>query len=158
MRDGRIGSRGPLAAAVGQCPDAPPADAGRRRAGTNNVPSGPPCADADMHLIDELESLLAKEESMFRAQLLREDVARLRKLVDLAGEHEDFDAFVKAGTYIGWTKGDMRTHELKEELGELLRAVYGYARGERNDDEDQDVRAAWDEFHVTRLRKLVHCL
>lgn len=111
-----------------------------------------------MHLIDELESLLAREESMFRAQLLREDVVRLRKLVDLAAEHDDYDAFVKAGTYIGWTNGDMRTHELKEQLGELLKAVYGYARGEATDEEDQEVRAAWDHFHVTRLRKLVHCL
>ena len=33
-----------------------------------------------MNFIEELESRLSGEESMFRAQLLREDVARLRRL------------------------------------------------------------------------------
>lgn len=111
-----------------------------------------------MHLIDEFESLLAKEESMFRAQLLREDVARLRKLVALAEEHPDFEAFAKAGTYIGWTSGDMRTHELKDRLDPLLEAMHAWATGGRTDEQDEAVRAAWDAFHMERLRKLVHCL
>lgn len=111
-----------------------------------------------MHLIEELETLLRKEESMFKAQLLREDVARLRKLVDLAGEHAEYDAYAKAGMRIGWTNGDARTHELREPLGVLLAAMHAWATGERTDEQDQAVRTAWDAFHVDRLRKLVHSL
>lgn len=73
-----------------------------------------------MTFIDELESRLAGEESMFRAQLLREDVARLRRLMELADEYEDRDGFRKAGAYIGRTNGDMRTHELIDQLTPLL--------------------------------------
>ncbi len=111
-----------------------------------------------MHLIEELESLLANEESMFRAQLMREDVARLKTLVDLAGHHADREAYVKAGTYIGWTNGDIRTHELLEELVPLLQAVHAYALGGRTPELDIAVRDAWDAFHIARMRKLIHCL
>lgn len=111
-----------------------------------------------MHLIEELEALLNKEESMFRAQLLREDVDRLRKLTSLARENGDRDAFVKAGMYIGWTSGDMRTHELKEELEPLLDATLAYATGGGTDEQDQALRTAWDNFHIARMRKIVHCL
>lgn len=72
-----------------------------------------------MTFIDELESRLTGEESMFRAQLLREDVSRLRRLIELADEHDDRDEFRKAGAYIGWTSGDMRTHELTGQLTPL---------------------------------------
>lgn len=111
-----------------------------------------------MHLIDELEALLNKEESMFRAQLLREDVARLRKLTDLAHQNGDREAFIKAGMYIGWTSGDMRTHELKEELEPLLDAMHSYATAGGTDEQDQALRATWDAFHIARMRKIVHCL
>lgn len=111
-----------------------------------------------MHLIEELESLLAKEESMFRAQLLREDLARLRRLLEMAADHADLESYVKAGTYIGWTNGDMRTHELKDQLGPLLEAMHAYATAGRTEEQDARVREAWDRFHTERLRKLVHCL
>lgn len=111
-----------------------------------------------MHLIDELEALLNKEESMFRAQLLREDVVRLRKLADLARENGDREAYVKAGMYIGWTSGDIHTHELKDELEPLLDAMYAYATGGGTDEQDQALRTSWDAFHIARMRKIVHCL
>lgn len=95
---------------------------------------------------------------MFRAQLLREDVARLRQLAELAEQNGDREEFRKAGAYIGWTNGDMRTHELMDKLGPLLDAMYDWQRGGRSVDGEQALRDAWDEFHVERMRKLLHCL
>lgn len=111
-----------------------------------------------MKFIEELESMLATEESMFRAQLLREDVARLRQLVELADTHADREAYRKAGAYIGWTNGDMRTHELMDRLTPVLDAVYELRRGEQSLESEQALRTAWDAFHVERMRKLLHCL
>ncbi|MDH5558235.1 MAG: hypothetical protein OEZ03_12835 [Alphaproteobacteria bacterium] len=111
-----------------------------------------------MNFIEELEALLAGEESMFRAQLLREDVARLRHLTELADEHDDRDEFRKAGAHIGWTNGDMRTHELMDHLIPLLDALYDWRRGDPALVSDQALRAAWDGFHVERIRVLLHCL
>lgn len=111
-----------------------------------------------MNFIEELESRLAGEESMFRAQLLREDVARLRRLIELADEHDDRDEFHKAGAYIGWTSGDVRTHELMGQLTPLLDALYDWRRGEGALKDDGALRSAWDEFHIERIRVLLHCL
>lgn len=111
-----------------------------------------------MDFIEELESRLAREESMFRAQLLREDVARLRRLIELADEHGDRDEFRKAGAYIGWTSGDMRTHELMEQLIPLLDAMYDWRRGEQGPETERALRSAWDDFHIERMRILLHCL
>ena len=77
-----------------------------------------------MKLIADLEALIEKEQSLFRAQLLREDVARLRKLQELARTAKDREAFKKSGIRIGWTQGDARTHELREPLERLLAALY----------------------------------
>ncbi len=103
-----------------------------------------------MQLIADLERLLATEESMFRAQLLREDIARLRKLEALARSAPDVEAFKNAGMRLGWTQGDARTHELREPLESLLAAVY-----ER---EEGAVTAAWNEFHRARMERLLGCL
>lgn len=111
-----------------------------------------------MNFIEELESRVAGEESMFRAQLLREDVARLRRLIELADEHDDRDEFRKAGAYIGWTNGDMRTHELMCQLTPLLDAMYDWRRGEPAYEDDGALRSAWDKFHIERIRVLLHCL
>ncbi len=94
---------------------------------------------------------------MFRAQLLREDVSRLRRLIELADEHDDRDEFRKAGAYIGWTSGDMRTHELTGQLTPLLDAMYDWRRGEQPEAE-QALRVAWGNFHMERMRILLHCL
>lgn len=111
-----------------------------------------------MKFIEELESMLASENSMFRAQLLREDVARLRQLVELADANDDREAYRKAGTYIGWTNGDMRTHELLGQLTPVLDAVYDLRRNEQSPEAEQALRAAWDTFNIERMRKLLHCL
>ena len=103
-----------------------------------------------MQLIADLERLLATEESLFRAQLLREDIARLRKLEALARSAADADAFRKAGMRIGWTQGDARTAELREPLEALLDAIY---KGD-----EPGVTAAWNSFHRTRMERLLGCL
>ena len=108
-----------------------------------------------MKLIQDLESLVTKEPSMFRAQLLREDVARLRKLQALAAASADAAAFRKAGARIGWTQGDARTHELGEPLERLLAAVYAF---ERHAAPEAPVIEAWEALHRARMEKLVGCL
>ncbi len=111
-----------------------------------------------MHLLTELEQRVESEESLFRAQLLREDIARLRRLESLAREHADLESFAKAGLYIGWTQGDFRTHELKEPIEALLAALYAYETGGRGDEQDRALRAAWEAFDRQRMEKLLGCL
>lgn len=103
-----------------------------------------------MQLIARLETLVGNEESLFRAQLLREDIARLRKLQELARSAPDAAAFRKSGMRIGWTQGDARTHELREPLERLLDAVYA--------SQDDEIIRAWEALHRARMEKLVGCL
>jgi hypothetical protein len=102
-----------------------------------------------MRLIDDLERMVAREESPFRVQLLREDVARLRRLQAMAATH-DREAFLKAGMRVGWTQGDARTHELREELEPFLEAVHA-------GDEDR-IAERWNALHRLRLERLLGCL
>jgi len=111
-----------------------------------------------MRLIGDLERALAGEESLFRAQLLREDLARLRKLQALAKSVPDREAFLKAGKRIGWTQGDARTHELGEALGALLEEILGYETGDRSAEREARISAAWQELHRTRMERLLGCL
>jgi hypothetical protein len=108
-----------------------------------------------MRLIERLEVLTSKEDSLFRAQLLREDIARLRKLQELAANSPDADAFKKAGMRIGWTQGDARTHELREPLERLLAAVYAF---EKDAAEEAPIAEAWEALHHVRMERLVGCL
>jgi hypothetical protein len=103
-----------------------------------------------MQLLDKLSRLLAEETSLFRAQLLREDIARLEKLEALARQAGDAAAFRKAGARLGWTQGDARTHELREPLERLLDAVYA-AR-------EEEIVQAWEALHRARMERLVGCL
>jgi hypothetical protein len=103
-----------------------------------------------MRLIDELERLAVAEESLFRRQLLREDVARLRKLEALAQSAADLEAFKKSGMRLGWTQGDARTAELAEPLCLFLQVFY-----ERD---EAQITAAWNELHRTRMERLLGCL
>jgi hypothetical protein len=103
-----------------------------------------------MQLIEDLTRWVAKEPSLFRAQLLREDIARLRKLQELAKSAPDAEAFRKSGMRIGWTQGDARTHELREPLVRLLDAVYA--------SQEEEISLAWEALHRARMEKLVGCL
>jgi hypothetical protein len=108
-----------------------------------------------MRLIDELTQRLACESSVFRAQLLREDVARLQRLDALARSTPDAHAYRNAARRLGWTAQDARTHELGEPLDRLIDAVRDGARG---DDADARIRAAWIVLWDVRLERLVGCL
>lgn len=103
-----------------------------------------------MQLLHELERLAAAEESLFRRQLFREDLARLRKLETLAASAQDFAGFAKAGLRLGWTQGDARTSEIQPQVEALLEAVF--ARDEAR------ITSAWHELHRARMERLLGCL
>lgn len=111
-----------------------------------------------MRLLEDLERLVAQEQSLFRAQLLREDIARLRKLQELARTTQDAAAFKKTGMRIGWTQGDARTHELGEPLEQLLEAVYAFELGKRDPQQEAHIVECWRELHRIRMERLLGCL
>jgi hypothetical protein len=111
-----------------------------------------------MRLIEELERHVAQEQSLFRAQLLREDLARLNQLRELARAAADAAAYKKRALRIGWTPGDLRTHELRVPLDILLDAVYAYETGTAGDEQEARIVAAWHELHRIRMERLVGCL
>ena len=132
--------------------------------------------------MDELQRRLEGESSLFRAQLLREDIARLSKLGELARSTDEYGAFTKAAMRLGWTQGDARTQELAAPLTTLLEAVYAYYRGAGREtaakavektavetagtpevevgDASREARiaAAWYELYRVRMERLVGCL
>ena len=111
-----------------------------------------------MRLLDTLQRLVAEEASPFRAQLAREDVARVRQLQALARSAPDLASFKQRGTRIGWTQGDLRTHELRAPLDMLLEGVYAYEKGARDAEQEERIDAAWRDLHRTRMERLVGCL
>jgi len=112
-----------------------------------------------MQLLEALENAVGREESVFRAQLMREDIGRLRRLEELAQSAGNHEEFVKQGLYIGWTPDDLRTHEFKDELELLLDAVYLRCRGEGDAGElDRRIDEVWRVFDAKRLERLVGCL
>lgn len=111
-----------------------------------------------MRLIEELERRLGREQSLFRAQLLREDIARLNKLRELARSAGDVVAYRKASLHLGWTQGDSRTHELLGPLEALIEAVYEYEIGMGGGEREARITEAWTELHRIRMERLVGCL
>ena len=111
-----------------------------------------------MRLVQEIEGRLAAEQSMFRAQLLREDLARLRSLCELACASADRAAYATSAFHLGWTQGDARTPELAHVLGPLFDAVYDYEHGEEGDAIEARIVDAWAALTRERLERLVGCL
>ena len=111
-----------------------------------------------MDLIQALESRAEHEGSPFQKQLLLEDIERLKKIWDLCEVHSDQQEFLKAGLFIGWTNGDLRTTELKEPIENLLRSIFKLCKEGANEEAERDVRQAWITFIQIRMEKLVHCL
>jgi len=103
-----------------------------------------------MALIEDLKQRLAAEKSFFRAQLLREDIARLEKLEALARSTPDVDEYRRAGRRLGWTPMDARTGELGAALDSLLDAV-------RAADDARGLEA-WVEITRIRIERMVGCL
>ena len=109
-----------------------------------------------MKLTEQLEQAFSVEQSVFRAQLLKEDIARLRTLEELAKSAASPDEFLKHGLVIGWTPGDARTLELKPALAPLLLAFFAASRGEEG--AEARLREAWRAFDTFRVERLVGCL
>jgi len=111
-----------------------------------------------MRLTEELQRHVAQEQSLFRAQLLREDLARLSKLRELARASADVAAYKKKAFRLGWTPGDLRTHELHAPLDVLLDTVYAYETGATGEEQEARIVAAWHALHRIRMERLVGCL
>lgn len=109
-----------------------------------------------MQLIEWFENATSSEESPFRQQLLREDIARLRRVKILAGEACNEIEFVKTASMVGWTNIDLRTHELEPVLRPLLMAFY---REEQHGGGSADeVKRAWRAIDAVRLERFAGCL
>lgn len=111
-----------------------------------------------MQLLDQLDELAENSESMFRRVLAKEDAARLRKLWDLAGTAPSLDAYMKDGLYIGWTRDDMRSWELKEQLDPLMAAIFTLRHSPESEELEETINEAWALFNQHRMKILVHCL
>jgi hypothetical protein len=111
-----------------------------------------------VRLIEILDYRASAEDSPFRAQLLREDAARLKKLQELARSGCDFAAFKAAGMRIGWTQGDARTHELREPLEALLELVFRHETVDTGEATQTALEKSWLELHRVRMERLVGCL
>jgi hypothetical protein len=111
-----------------------------------------------MQLLDDLERRLAREESLFQAQLLREDIARLHKLRELARSAPDIASFMQSGMRLGWTQADARTQELREPLEQLLQAVHDFEGGRQDAGQEARLAQCWLSLHRTRMERLLGCL
>ena len=111
-----------------------------------------------MRLIDELEERATSEASLFRAQLMREDAGRLRKLAELVRATPDAETYRRAGRRLGWTAQDARTSELGEALERLLDAVRDAHATGADDAGQARIREAWVELTRVRMERLVGCL
>lgn len=110
-----------------------------------------------MQLVARLENELLTEESYFRCQLLREDLARLKRLQELACSAPNVQAFEKEGRMLAWTPDSLRNWELKEALDPFLQAFYAAATIGGSNAEDR-LLAAWRALDARRLERLVGCL
>ncbi len=111
-----------------------------------------------MKLLEDLANAANNVDSPFQSQLIREDIARLNKLRELAGSSTTFDDFRKEGFYIGWTRDDLRTMDMKATLEWLLAAFYRLETGEGSPAAEQDLNQAWSAFNRDRMEKLIGCL
>ena len=111
-----------------------------------------------MELLTYLQSVIDKGEGYVQVQLAKEDLARIQKLIEIADTVSTQDEMIKAGLYIGWTKGDFRTHELHEPLKHLLRSIFEYEKGEKSAKQDKLIMTHWADFHLLRMKTLIHCL
>ena len=111
-----------------------------------------------MQLIQTLNNIINGDAGYVQTQLAKEDLKRLEKLQELAKSCENEAEMQKQGLYIGWTNGDIRTHELAVPLKQLIKAIYAYENGEKTAELDDKITNIWVNFHQLRLKVLIHCL
>ena len=111
-----------------------------------------------MRLLERLEAEAASGDSFFRRMLAQEDVGRIANLRRLAHEHATLEDYKQHALFIGWTKDDLRTHELKQHLDPVMEAIFAIERTDGGEAAEQRLEAAWNAFNAHRLKVLVHCL
>lgn len=105
-----------------------------------------------------LRNIADTSESYFQAHLAKEDLARVEKLAGKAREADSLDALQHDALYLGWTTGDLRTGELKQQLVPLIAAMYACTENPDDAALDAALVQAWKEFHEARIKVLIHCL
>lgn len=108
-----------------------------------------------MSLIGVLMAERDATESYFARALLAEDIERLQRITAMAVAAPSFEAFRKEALYVGWTKDDMRTHELIPRLDPFLTAIWAERRESGS---PATTEACWRAFNALRLERLVGCL
>lgn len=105
-----------------------------------------------------LQAIAEKSESYFQQHLAKEDLARVGRLAEMARAAESLEALQHDGLYIGWTPGDLRTGELKEQLLPLIEAMHAALEAPDDADLQLTLLDAWKAFHEARIKVLIHCL
>jgi hypothetical protein len=108
-----------------------------------------------MSLLTSLQAQRDASESYFARALLAEDIERLTRVRGMLTSAASFDAFRKQALYAGWTRDDMRTHELLVCLEPLLKALWDEHHGGTD---ASAVMQTWRAFQALRLERLVGCL
>lgn len=112
-----------------------------------------------MRLLDDMREAILTEKSLFQAQLLKEDISRLERLIVLAQSNADPAAFAKQAMVLGWTANDMRTFDLNPELGLFLEIIHRKVHpGVESEPTDSHIDQAWAALHKRRIDLLVGCL
>ena len=111
-----------------------------------------------MLLIEELQKRIADEQSLFRAQLLREDVARLAKLGELARSAR-YRSIQDGGAAHRLDARRYAHERARRGAGGLLEAVFVRTQnGTIDAGQEARIRDAWLELHRVRMERLVGCL
>ncbi|HRK18524.1 MAG TPA: hypothetical protein PK970_06180 [Hyphomicrobiaceae bacterium] len=108
-----------------------------------------------MRLIESLKARQGSEDSYFRSYLLKEDIARLERVIALARTSADHASFQKGAYFQGWSADDMRTGELLPALTPFLDSVWNFVHGTGSDEE---VATAWAALDELRMQRLLGCL
>ncbi len=74
---------------------------------------------------------------------MREDLARLGRVREIAATAGDRTAFFEAARRLGWTQGDQRTHEILGALDAFLGSVFDFEHGDAGESGEERIHAAW---------------
>lgn len=105
-----------------------------------------------------LHGIADRSDSYFQAHLAREDLVRVRRLAEMAAAIGDPEKLRHDALYIGWTPGDLRTIELKDQLLPLIDAFHAAAASPADEVVERRIMDRWKAFHEARIRVLIHCL
>lgn len=110
-----------------------------------------------MQIIERLQHISDTTESYFARQLYKEDAERLTRLVVLAETSADEGQYAKDALMIGWTPGDLHTHELSDVVEPLIGAVFKLCKDPENQEKEKAVTEHWNAFDAARRKRLLRC-